>query len=187
MYQKILQEAIDELKETEFKELYAEELKDKDFVKDCQLETDLEIMIPDKYISNIGERLSIYRDLDNVQTEEKLDELKEQLIDRFGEIPKSTQELFNAIQLRWVAKNIGLEKMVLKQKKLIGYFIANQESLFYQSPKFTAVLKYIQANPYTCKMKERNNKLTLVFENVNNVREAIELLEPIVKQNSVLG
>jgi len=179
MYQKILQEAIDELKETEFKELYAEELKDKDFVRDCQLDTDLEIMIPDKYISNIGERLNIYRDLDNVQTEEKLEELKEQLIDRFGEIPKPTQELFSAIKLRWVAKNIGLEKMVLKQKKLVGYFIANQESLFYQSSKFTAVLKYIQANPHTCKMKERNDKLTLVFENVNNVGEAIALLEPI--------
>lgn len=180
MYQKILQEAIDELKETEFKELYAEELKDKDFVKDCQLETDLEIMIPDKYISNIGERLSTYRDLDNLQTQEKLDELKEQLIDRFGEIPKPTQELFSAIQLRWIAKRIGLEKMVLKQKKLVGYFINNQESLFYQSPQFTAVLKYIQANPYACKMKERNNKLSLVFENVNTVGEAIKLLEPIL-------
>jgi len=179
MYQKILQEAIDELKETEFKDLYAEELKDKDFVTDCQLETDLEIMIPDKYISNIGERLSIYRDLDNLQSKETLDELKEQLIDRFGEIPKSTQELFNAIQLRWVAKSIGLEKMVLKQKKLVGYFIRNQESLFYQSPQFTAVLKYIQANPYVCKMKERNDKLTLVFENVNSVNEAIGLLSPI--------
>ena len=180
MYQKILQEAIEELKETEFKELYAEELKDKDFVKDCQLETDLEIMIPDRYISNIGERLSIYRDLDNLQSQEKLDELKEQLIDRFGEIPKPTQELFSAIQLRWIAKGIGLEKMVLKQKKLVGYFINNQESLFYQSPKFTAVLKYIQANPYVCKMKERNDKLTLVFENVNNVGEAIGLLSPIL-------
>ncbi|MDB4533547.1 transcription-repair coupling factor [Vicingaceae bacterium] len=186
MYQKILQEAIDELKETEFKDLYAEELKDKDFVRDCQLETDLEIMIPDKYISNIGERLNIYRDLDNVKSEESLDQIKEQLIDRFGEIPKSTQELFSAIQLRWIAKGIGLEKMVLKQKKLVGYFIANQESLFYQSPKFTAVLKYIQANPHACKMKEKNDKLTLVFENVNNVREAISLLEPIIIKESVL-
>tara|TARA_B100000809_G_scaffold139066_2_gene136707 strand:+ start:2975 stop:6328 length:3354 start_codon:yes stop_codon:yes gene_type:complete len=186
MYQKILQEAIDELKETEFKDLYAEELKDKDFVKDCQLETDLEIMIPDKYISNIGERLNIYRDLDNIQTIEGLDGIKEQLIDRFGEIPKSTQELFSAIQLRWIAKSIGLEKMVLKQKKLVGYFISNQESLFYQSPKFTTVLKYIQANPKVCKMKERNDKLTLVFENVNNVREAIGLLEPIEGKDSVL-
>jgi transcription-repair coupling factor (superfamily II helicase) len=179
MYQKILQEAIDELKESEFKTLYAEELANKDFVRDCQLETDLEIMIPDQYITNIGERLGIYRDLDNAASEEKLEELKEQLIDRFGEIPKSTQELFSAIQLRWVAKGIGLEKLVLKQKKLIGYFISNQDSPYYQSPIFTKVLKYIQNNPYTCKMKERNDKLTIVFENVNDVREAIDLLVPI--------
>ena len=180
MYQKILQEAIDELKEKDFKELYSEELKNKDFVKDCQLDTDLEIMIPDKYISNIGERLSIYRELDDVETEEKLDEIKEGLIDRFGEIPKSTQELFSAIQLRWIAKGIGLEKLVLKQNKLVGYFIANQESPYYQSAKFTKVLKYIQDNPYTCKMKERNDKLTLVFENVKNVSAAIDLLSPMI-------
>lgn len=187
MYQKILQEAIDELKETDFKELYKEELENKDFVRDCQLETDLEIMIPDQYIANIGERLAIYRDLDEVATEEGLDEIKENLIDRFGEIPKPTQELFNAIQLRWVAKNIGLEKLVLKQKKLIGYFIANQESPYYQSPKFTKVLNYIQNNPHVCKMKERNDKLTLVFENVNNVRESIELLEPIIAKELLAG
>ena len=185
MYQKILQEAIDELKETEFKDLYAEELNDKDFVRDCQLETDLEIMIPDKYISNIGERLNIYRDLDTIKNLEGLEQIKEQLIDRFGEIPKPTQELFSAIQLRWIAKRIGLEKMVLKQKKLVGYFIANQESLFYQSPQFTAVLKYIQTNPHSCKMKERNDKLSLVFENVDNVREAIDRLEPILEKKSI--
>jgi transcription-repair coupling factor (superfamily II helicase) len=182
MYQKILQEAIDELKETDFKNLYAEELKNKDFVKDCQLETDLEIMIPDQYITNIGERLSIYRDLDNLDSEEGLDEIKEGLLDRFGEIPKPTQELFNAIRLRWIAKNIGLEKLVLKQKKLIGYFITNQESPYYQSSKFTRVLNYIQHNPHACKMKERNEKLTLVFENVNSVLQAIELLEPLIEQ-----
>ena len=105
----------------------------------------------------------------------------ENLIDRFGEIPKPTQELFNAIKLRWIAKSLGLEKLVLKQKKLIGYFIANQDSPYYQSSKFTKVLNYIQHNPNACKMKERNDKLTLVFENVSNVRLAIDVLEPIVE------
>lgn len=186
-YQKILQEAIDELKEKEFKNLYAEELKTKDFVKDCQLETDLEIMIPDNYITNIGERLSIYRDLDNVETQEKLDEIKEGLIDRFGAIPQPTQELFNAIKLRWIAKEIGFEKLVLKQHKLIGYFIANQESPYYQSDAFTKVLKYVQENPHACKMKERNDKLSLVYENVKNVVQAIELLEPISLGKALLN
>ncbi len=180
MYQKILQEAIDELKEKEFKELYADELKDREFVRDCQIETDLEILIPDDYISNIGERLNIYRDLDNLENEENLAFYRKQLIDRFGEIPKATEDLFNAIRLRWIAKEIGLEKLVLKQKKLIGYFISNQESPYYQSPKFTRVLKYIQENPRVCQMKERNDKLSLIFENVSNVSEAIALLIPIV-------
>ncbi len=179
MYQKILNEAIDELKETEFRSLYAEELKHKNFVQDCQLETDLEILIPDEYISNIAERLNIYRDLDNLENEEQFHSIRDNLIDRFGEIPKPTQELFNAIKLRWIAKEIGLEKLVLKQQKMIGYFITNQDSPYYQSNKFTNVLKYIQQNPKVCKMKERNDKLSLVFENVKNIYTAINLLEPI--------
>jgi len=179
MYQKILQEAIDELKETEFKELYAEELKNKDFVRDCQLETDLEILIPDSYISNIGERLNIYRNLDNIEKEEALENYRTHLIDRFGEIPESTEELFNAIRLRRLAKQLGFEKLVLKQKKLIGYFVANQDSPYYQSPIFTGVLKFVQFNPHACKMKERKDKLTLVFENVASIKQAIEALTPI--------
>ena len=187
MYQKILQEAIDELKETEFKDLYAEELKDRDFVRDCQIETDLEILIPDDYITNIGERLNIYRDLDNLESEENLSFYSKQLIDRFGEIPKATKDLFNTIRLRWIAKEIGLEKLVLKQKKLIGHFIANQESPYYQSPKFTQVLKYIQANPRVCKMKERNDKLSLIFENVTTITQAIDLLTPITEKKILLS
>ena len=184
MYQKILQEAINELKETEFKELYAEELKMKDFVRDCQLETDLEILIPDDYITHIGERLNIYRDLDALETEEDLAHYRKQLLDRFGEIPKATEDLFYAIRLRWVAKSIGFEKMVLKQQKLIGYFIANQSSLYYQSPAFTQVLSFVQTQPNLCKMKERNDKLSLVFENVNTIEKAIQLLEPILAKSS---
>lgn len=180
MYQKILQEAIDELKETEFKDLYAEELATKDFVRDCQLETDLEILIPDSYINNIGERLNVYRNLDELKNVDALANYKTHLVDRFGEIPTATEELFSAIRLRWIAKAIGMEKLVLKQKKLIGYFISNQDSPYYQSATFTNVLKFVQANPYTCKMKERNDKLTLVFENVASIEKAIEILNPVL-------
>ncbi|PJB15238.1 MAG: transcription-repair coupling factor [Flavobacteriales bacterium CG_4_9_14_3_um_filter_32_8] len=187
MYQKILQEAIDELKETEFKDLYAEELKGRDFVRDCQIETDLEILIPDDYITNIGERLTIYRDIDSLDNEENLVSYAKQLQDRFGEIPPPTQDLLNAIRLRWIAKEIGLEKLVLKQKKLIGYFIANQESPYYQSAKFTQVLKYIQENPRVCRMKERNDKLSLIFENVTKITQAIDLLSPITEKQILLS
>ena len=179
MYQKILQEAIDELKEKEFKNLYAEELENKSFVRDTQLETDLEILIPDSYVNNIGERLNIYRDLDELENEEGLTTFQTQLVDRFGEIPTTTHHLFNAIRLRWIAKKIGFEKLVLKQQKLIGYFILNQESPYYQSKTFTHVLQFVQTNPAACKMKERNNKLSLVFEYVPSIEKAIELLKPI--------
>ncbi|MGE0562481.1 MAG: transcription-repair coupling factor [Flavobacteriales bacterium] len=181
MYQKILQEAIEELKESDFKELYAEELKNKDFVRECQLETDLELLIPDAYISNIAERLTIYRELDDLDNETQIEQYKTTLKDRFGDIPNETIELFNALILRKIAKKTGFEKLILKQQKLIGYFIANQDSLFYQSDSFTKVLKYVQSNPRLCAMKERNDKLTLVFENVKSIKQAIELLEPIMQ------
>ncbi|MBE7443681.1 MAG: transcription-repair coupling factor, partial [Flavobacteriales bacterium] len=185
MYQKILQEAIEELKESDFKELYAEELEKKDFVKDCQLETDLEILIPDEYISNIAERLTIYREMDELEDEAQIELYKLKLKDRFGEIPSSTNELFNALILRKLAKRIGFEKLVLKQQKLIGYFISNQDSAFYQSNTFTNVLRYVQANQKLCSMKERNDKLTLVFDNVKTIKQANQLLEPIIQPIAV--
>lgn len=186
MYQKILQEAIDELKENEFKDLYAEELKNKDFIKDCQLETDLEILIPDSYITNIAERLNIYRNIDALATDEALDNYKNHLIDRFGKLPEETEDLFEAVRLRWIAQKIGFEKLVLKQKKLIGYFITNQDSPYYQSASFTNVLKHVQTNPQVCKMKERNNKLSLVFDEVKGIKEATQLLQPITQTSVVV-
>lgn len=172
MYHKILDEAVRELKETEFKE-YFHETVEAVFVKDCQIETDLEILIPDEYVESMKERLALYKELDNLETDEELDKFREQLIDRFGAIPLQTQELVNAISLRKTAKNIGFEKLVLKSNKMIGYFIPNEDSAYYQSEAFTRVLKYVQANPRGCKMKEGNNKLTLTFENVGSVNEAI--------------
>jgi len=186
MYQKILQEAIEELKESDFKELYAEELANKDFVRECQLETDLELLIPDAYISNVAERLTIYRELDDLDNESQIEQYKTQLIDRFGEIPSETKALFDALILRKIAKKTGFEKLVLKQQKLIGYFISNQDSLFYQSDSFTKVLKYVQTNPRICTMKERNDKLTLVFENVKSIKQAIELIEPIIQPTTLV-
>jgi transcription-repair coupling factor (superfamily II helicase) len=177
MYQKILNEAIQELKETEFKEMYNE--LEGAFVQDCLIETDLEILIPDNYVSNIAERVNLYKELDSLETEEALDKFTEQLIDRFGPIPLATQEMIKALKLRWIAKNIGLEKVVLKQKKLICYFISNQDSPYFQSPIFTKVLSYVQHNPTRCKLKERNGRLSLVYENVTSILQAIELLDEI--------
>jgi transcription-repair coupling factor (superfamily II helicase) len=174
MYQKILNEAIQELKETEFKEMYND--LQTAFVHDCLIETDLEILIPDEYVSNIAERINLYKELDNFETEVELEKFEKELVDRFGPVPESTKEMIQAIRLRWIGKEIGVEKVVLKQRKLICYFISNQDSLYYQSPQFTKVLNFVQKNPSACKLKERNGRLSLVFENVASIVKAIGLL-----------
>jgi transcription-repair coupling factor (superfamily II helicase) len=176
MYHKILDEAIMELKENEFKDVFKDEKHD-EFVKDCLIETDLEILIPDHYITNITERLSLYKELDNIQSEEVLLQFRKRLIDRFGPVPKQTAELLNAIRLRWLAKKIGFEKIVLKNKKLTGYFISKQDSPYYQSEKFTQVLRFVQQNPSLCRMREAKDKLTLTFFNVETVEDALELCQ----------
>ena len=180
MYHKILDEAIAELKETEFKE-YFKETASVEFVKDCQIETDLEILIPNDYVNSTKERLSLYKELDNIENEEGLDKFRERLIDRFGSIPIQTQELINAVKLRKIAKNIGFEKIVLKGNKLIGFFIADESSAYYQTDIFSKVLNYVKENSKTCRMKEGNNKLTLAFENIKSISEAIQVLNQLYK------
>jgi len=178
MYQKILNEAIQELKETTFKEMYQD--LEGAFVQDCQIETDLEILIPDDYVSNIAERINLYKELDNLEKEEELVLFEKQLVDRFGPLPKATQEMIQAIKLRWVAKELGLEKVILKQNKMLCYFISNQESPYFQSPTFTKVLQFVQQNPRRCKLKERNHKLSLIFEQVSGIEKSIQLLEMVL-------
>jgi len=178
MYQKILNEAIQELKETEFKDLYQDDLQA--FVQDCAIETDMEIQIPDHYVTNISERINLYKELDNTEKEEEITAFEEKLIDRFGPIPEATQEMIKAVKLRWIAKEIGLEKVVLKQKKMVCFFVSNQESPYFQSPTFSRVLQYVQQNPNRCKLKERKERLSLVFEGVHSVQQAMELLRGVL-------
>ena len=175
MYQKILDEALHELKLAEYSDLYNEE-SDTQFVKECQIETDLEILIPDDYISNITERLSLYKELDNIETEEALLAFQDQLIDRFGPVPAETQELLNAIRLRRLAKTIGFEKLILRNQVMTGHFVSNEASPYYQSEIFTAVLKYVQSHSNTCRMKEGSGRLSITFQKVNSVSEALKVL-----------
>lgn len=179
MYQKILHEAIQELKETEFKEVFKEELSDS-YVTDCQIETDLEILIPDDYVSHIGERLSLYRELDEVPDEAGLESFRNSLVDRFGEMPESVRDLVETIKLRWKAKSLGMEKVVLKNEKLITYFVSNQDSVFYQSATFRGILNFIQQHPDSCKMSEKNDKLSLRFTDIRGVHEAFERLSSLL-------
>ncbi|QLG44878.1 transcription-repair coupling factor [Costertonia aggregata] len=183
-YQKILAEAIDELKENEFKELYeeVEGKTDKIFVKETQLDADFELLFPDDYINNITERLTLYTDLNQVKDEEELQKFEDQLVDRFGELPAQAEDLLNSVRIKWIANSIGLEKIVMKKGKMIGYFIADQQSDFYQSAAFTQVLQFVQSHPQHCKMKEKTTRnglrLLLTIEGITSVDKALKALGP---------
>ena len=181
MYQKILNEAINELKQEEFKDLFVEDksVDEMEFVTDCILETDLELLIPDTYINNVTERLIIYQDLDNTKNADDLAVFASGLTDRFGPMPEVVNELIKSIELRWLAKEIGFEKLVIKSNKMLGYFVSKQDSPYYQSSRFTKVLNFIQTNPSDAKMNERNNKLRLIFDGVSSISKAIENLNRI--------
>jgi len=187
-YQKILAEAIDELKENEFKELYDEVEGDKPkvFVKETQLDTDFELLFPDDYINNITERLNLYTQLNAVEDEEGLAKFETELVDRFGELPTQAVDLFNSVRIKWLANSIGLEKVILKKNKFIGYFLADQQSPFYQTPAFTRVLQYVQSHPNQCQLKEKQTRnglrLLLVFDGVTTVEKALAVLNPLVSE-----
>ena len=143
------------------------------------METDLEILIPDEYVSSNVERMSLYRELDSLETEDALAAFQEKLIDRFGPVPGETQELFNTIRLRKLAKELGIEKLVLRNGAMTAYFVSDQESPYYQTDTFTAVLKYVQANPASCRMREAVGKLTLTFRDINSVMDGLMKLRDI--------
>lgn len=182
MYQKILNEAIEELRESEFKELFKERNTDtfSRFVNDCILETDLEVRIPDDYVNNVSERLSLYQQMDNIATTEELDEFMKKLEDRFGPIPDPVKELAQSFQLRWQAQDLGIEKLVLKSSKMIGYFLSNPQSKFYESPVFTKIIDYMQKNPRVGKLSEKNDRLRIIFDQVKNIDEAYARLHQIL-------
>jgi transcription-repair coupling factor (superfamily II helicase) len=180
-YQKILSEAIDELKEKEFKDLYAgTEHEKKSFVRETTIDTDFELLFPDDYINNITERLSLYNTLSGLNTEEELHRFEEELIDRFGELPKPAQDLLNSVRIKWLANAIGLERVVMKKQKLVGYFISDQLSDYYQSDAFTKVLQFVQDHPDLVTMKEKNtrNGLRLVvgFDSIRSIDEALSTM-----------
>ena len=183
-YQKILNEAIEELKENEFKALYQHDAKTTDnYIKEVQIDTDLELLIPDDYISIIAERLSLYTEMSTLKNERELQIFEQKVQDRFGEIPPPFLDLMQSVKLKWLAKKLGIEKLVLKKGVMIGYFIADQTSGFYQSSAFTCLLEFVQKNPKICTLKEKQTKnglrLLLRFDNVHSVSKALQRLQDI--------
>ncbi len=186
-YQKILSEAIEELKENEFKELYADEREGhKQFVVETQIDTDFELLYPDKYINNISERLRLYNELNELDNEEALNGYEAQLNDRFGPLPEQAKDLLNSVRIKWIAKEMGLEKVVMKKGVMIGYFVGDQQSEFYQSEIFSKILHYVQKHPGRCRIKEKDTRkglrLLLSFSNINSIEEALKALRPFAGQ-----
>lgn len=188
MYQKILNEAILELR-AEHEELRTTTVggthqytgnKHAYHVNDCVIDTDMELLIPDGYVTNITERLHLYRELNNAQEEEELQKFEADLHDRFGTVPDATKELIHTIRLRWLAMETGFEKLLLKNNRMSGYFVQNPQSPYYQSETFTRVLKFVQQHPRNCKMKESNGKLSLSFESIKSIDDAISALKPLL-------
>ena len=175
-YHKILDEAILELKETEFKDIFEGELKDKKFVSDCVFESDLEILIPYEYVDSSAERISLYTELDHIQNEEGLIRFTNNLTDRFGQIPPQTEDLLNTMRLRWLARDLGFEKITLKNKIMTAYLVSNQESEYYQTDTFMKIIRYAASHQRRCKVKELNGKNILYVDAVTNVAEALKVM-----------
>ncbi|MBK7432558.1 MAG: transcription-repair coupling factor [Chitinophagaceae bacterium] len=177
MYQKILDEAIRELKRKEFKQLFAEEIQQQDdFVKDCSIDTDLEILIPDSYVESITERLSLYSRLDNCETEDDLLAFHAELTDRFGAIPAQVEDLFTTVRCRKIAVELGFEKMLLKNEVLKCFFVSNPESPYFQSETFNGILKFLQTGTNKGKLKQVGKNGILVVESIRSMNELFEFL-----------
>ena len=180
-FHKILNEAIQELKETDFKELFIEDLKqEKKYVRDCSVETDLEMWIPDDYISNINERIAIYTELNTLENENSLLQFMHQLTDRFGVIPAPVLELLDAIRLQWIAKQLGIEKIILKNNVMRCVFIKNEGSIFYESEAFDKIIKYIQMPPCIAKLEEVGKSLQMQVPHISSIHQAKEFLEKLI-------
>lgn len=184
-YQKILQEAIEELKENEFKSLYEEQQTEglKAYVKEVQIDTDLEAYLPDDYLSILKERLVLYQTLSQIKTAEELKDFEAQLIDRFGPLPEQAIELIESVRLKWVAVQLGMERLVLKKKIGLCYFLGDQQSEFFQSPQFSHLLEQVQKHSNQLAIKEKATaqgpKLLLRIKSVHSMKEAKERLEKL--------
>jgi transcription-repair coupling factor (superfamily II helicase) len=178
MYQKILDEALRELRNGEFADLF-EDQGPPEFVRDVQLDTDLHALLPERYVRNTTERLSLYMQLDNTETEEGLQRFSNELRDRFGPIPAEAETLLTLIRLRWVAKSLGMEKVVLKNKRMKCYFVSGKQENFYQSDTFGRVLEHIRQFPSKVTMKQTNQTVVLELANIQGAEAALAALQAI--------
>jgi transcription-repair coupling factor (superfamily II helicase) len=188
-YQRILNEALQELRESEFHEppseremipIKAKPEKEKIFVTDFQIDTDLEIMFPDEYISNISERIRLYKELNEIDSEEALHSFENKLIDRFGTIPPPAVALLDIVRIKWIAVKIGIEKILLKNNLLIANFVSDKNSQFYRSALFVSIMTWLNKKSDRMNMKQKGSKLSLTVSDVRSVKSAIQILNEIL-------
>ena len=186
-YQKILSEAVTELKNDEFADLYADEIKageeklsGEGFVDECSVESDLELLFPNEYIPSSSERMLLYRELDKLELDKDVEAFRARLLDRFGKIPPEGEELIRIVPLRRMAKRMGIEKVFLKAGRMTLYFVSNLESPYYQSEAFGKVINYMAQNPRECNLREQNGKRSMVIKNVTDVQTAVRIMQEIV-------
>lgn len=179
-YQRILNEAVTELKSNEFSGLYDDPSEQEDiaYVSDCIIDTDLELRIPHEYISNTAERMWLYKRLDNIEGTVSLDEFKSELIDRFGKLPIQVLNLTEVVKVRWLAIKIAIEKLVLKSNKLVIFFVSDHNNQFYTSETFSKVMSYVQSNK-NCKVKENTGRLSISFSNISTIEQVLEILKKL--------
>lgn len=186
-YQKILSEAVTELKNDELAELYADEIKageekisGEDFVDECTVESDLELLFPNEYIPSSSERMLLYRELDKLELDRDVEAFKERLVDRFGKIPPEGEELIRIVPLRRLAKRLGVEKAVLKGGKMILYFVSNPDSPYYQSAAFGKIIDYMAKYPRVCNLREQNGRRSMIVKDITDVDSAVRILQEMV-------
>jgi transcription-repair coupling factor (superfamily II helicase) len=182
-YQKILNEAIHELKDEEFADLYVDEHTENTsstaFVTDCQIDSDLEVLFSNEYIENVSERISLYRELDNIENEAELIDFEKRLEDRFGKIPDEGLSLILVVRLRWLAMRLGIEKLILKNDCMTAYLVTNPQSPYYQSESFGRLLQYMTSQPRQCQLREKNHRRSVVFSEVKTVEKAYKILSEV--------
>ena len=189
-YQKILNQAVTELKNDEFQDIYAEQMAQgndisgEEFVEDCAIESDLEMYFPDNYVPGSSERMLLYRELDNINDDNDLEAYRQRLIDRFGEIPHEGLELMQVVPLRRLGKRLGCEKILLKQGKMNMQFVANPESAYYQSRTFSAVINYVGNHPRRCDFKQVGTRRLLTISEIPTVEAAVSVLREMLKAST---
>jgi transcription-repair coupling factor (superfamily II helicase) len=182
-YQRILNEAVHELKDEEFSELYAEEIAKENsslnYVTDCQIDTDMELMFSSDYIENVSERITLYRELDSIDNEADLLEFEKRIEDRFGKIPDQSKNLLLVVRLRWLAIKYGIERLVLKNERMTAFLVTNPLSSYYQSENFGKILQFVATHPRQCQLRDQQNRRSVVVSMVRTINQAYHILSEI--------